>query len=267
MINLTGNYGHLGFITSVLSASLLSDWMVPRWLVVGLDAPPFLLFSLPCPTWLAFFLSLLLIAAGFAHFVFTLPPLFSSWQAQARLPLALTTFYRDRIQKLYIANPYGMFGAMQDYRWEVMVEGSYDGEHWRRYRFKWKSWDPSLPPVVVLPFGYWPRLEWHLWFLGVKSKTQYDTVMQIGINSKFVYLFQHIFTPHLISGDSSWLNPPAWYKRFLERLKAGDEHLLKLFAKNPFPKEPPTYLRTVLVDYKFAPPNSRQWWVATEVGT
>jgi len=171
-----------------LSASLLSDWMIPRWMVAAWDAPPFLLFSLPCPDWLSFIISLLLISIGAIHFIFTLPPLFFSWRGQQQLPLALNTFYKERVQPLQIANPYGMFGAMQNYRWEVMVEGSHDGDSWKRYGFQWKAWDPAIRPVVVLPLGYWPRLDWHLWLLGVRSKSQYDTVMQIGNKRADIYL-------------------------------------------------------------------------------
>ena len=62
------------------------------------------------------------------------------------------------------------------------------------------------------------------------------------------------------------MNPPSWYKKFLERLMAGDKQLLNMMGKNPFTNQPPTYLRTVLVDYKFAPPGSKYWWVEKEVG-
>jgi len=74
---------------------------------------------------------------------------------------------------------------------------------------------------------------------------QYDVVMNIG--------------------DAAWLQPPHWYKRLLEALLRGDKQVLKLLGYNPFPEDPPTFLRTVIVDYSFAPTNSSQWWIEKEI--
>ncbi len=87
-----------------------------------------------------------------------------------------------------LINAYGMFGALHDTRYELMVEGSSDGRHWARYGFHYKgqcfpaaqnltsdicshvcsvwaeAWNGLIRPPLIR-WGYWPRLDWHMWFL------------------------------------------------------------------------------------------------------
>ena len=47
--------------------------------------------------------------------------------------------------------------------------GSDDGENWEEYKFSYKvNNDPYEKPAVI-PI-YWPRLDWHLWFLPLRYR-------------------------------------------------------------------------------------------------
>ena len=47
---------------------------------------------------------------------------------------------------------------------------------------------------------------------------------------------------------------------------ADDEELLDLLAENPFPDDPPRFLRTPFASYRFAPPGGDDWWTAEPLG-
>jgi hypothetical protein len=59
--------------------------------------------------------------------------------------------------------------------------------------------------------------------------------------------------------DAQWL---PWFSRFLERLLENEPSVTALLERNPFPDNPPTYVRAELYDYTFAANDhaAGQWW-------
>jgi len=254
-INMAGNYGHLGLVTSVACFSLIPPSLLPALFSLFPPFPIPLSFPLSVPS-LPLPLSLSSIFDDYLHpyvgvalgvccllqFFLTLPPLFSLWKGHLVLPRVLIDFYKF-CEPYQIANPYGVFGSLQDYRWEVILEASLDGKEWKNYPFLYKPSSPSSSPPFLFP-GFWPRLDWMLWLVGVRGKSQYDAVMKIG--------------------NSQWIRPPAWYQSFLNKLMLGEASVMSLMGKNPF-DSPPVYLRTSLREYNFAPLGGRDWWTEKEI--
>jgi len=126
------------------------------------------------------------------------------------------------IAPLHISNTYGLFTHMTTSRPEIIIEGSYDGEEWLAYEFKYKPGilDRSLP--VVAP--HQPRLDWQMWFAALRGNYQ---------------------------------NAP-WILNLTTRLLEGSEPVLSLLETNPFPLRPPTFIRAILYDYKFTERDERR---------
>jgi hypothetical protein len=108
---------------------------------------------------------------------------------------------------------------------EIIVEGSADGETWLAYEFKWKAGDPLRRPGFVAP--HMPRLDWQMWFAALGN-------------------FQ---SAH-------------WFSQFAYRLLTGSPAVTGLLEHNPFPDEPPAFIRGVLYEYHFTEPGdpSGAWW-------
>ena len=125
------------------------------------------------------------------------------------------------VAPLHISNSYGLFTHMTTSRPEIIIEGSYDGEEWIAYEFKYKpgALDRSLP--IVAP--HQPRLDWQMWFAALAGNYQ---------------------------------NAP-WILNFSTRLLEGSEPVLSLLEKNPFHERPPAFIRATLYDYKFTKRDER----------
>lgn len=134
-------------------------------------------------------------------------------------------------QTLNLVNAYGLFAVMTRPRREILIEGSYDGKQWTLYEFRWKPGDPGRRPGWVQP--HQPRLDWQMWFAAL--------------------------APYQRS---------PWYLQLLTRLLEGSEPVRRLFSDPPFAGKPPTYLRSVLMEYRFAPPGSPGggWWERRVLG-
>ena len=122
--------------------------------------------------------------------------------------------------RLGITNFYGFFGVMNTVRHEIVVEGSRDGEHWLPYEFRYKPGDVHRCPSWSIP--YHPRLDWTMWFA---------------------------------ASESPYRNP--WFGDLLYRLLQGAPPVLALLADNPFPGEPPKWVRATLYQYRFTTPAER----------
>ncbi len=137
------------------------------------------------------------------------------------------------LQPFRLVNPYGLFANMTMSRPEIIVEGSDDGANWVPYRFKHKPGRLDAPPRRAAP--HQPRLDWQMWFAAL---TNYRMM--------------------------------PWFDRFLQKLLAGSPEVLALLDHNPFPNEPPRYLRAVLYEYGFTSWRERrrtgQWWSCRQVG-
>lgn len=120
-----------------------------------------------------------------------------------------------------IVNHYGLFSVMTTTRLEIVIEGSRDGRTWEPYKFKWKPCDVQRAPPWVAP--HQPRLDWQMWFAAL--------------------------------GD---YRANGWFIGFLIRLLQGSPPVLALLRHNPFPDGPPSHVRAVLYQYRFADRKARR---------
>jgi len=127
-------------------------------------------------------------------------------------------------------NTYGLFAVMTSTRPEILLEGSNDGLLWHPYQFRWKVHDPWKRPALVAPWQ--PRLDWQMWFAALGRIEQ---------------------------------NP--WLIQFLTHLLQGNPVPAQLLAENPFPDQPPKWIRARLYEYHFTDTGSgAAWWRREEKG-
>jgi lipase maturation factor 1 len=141
--------------------------------------------------------------------------------------LPLPTAPVEALEPFRIANRYGLFGIMTRGRYEIEFQGSDDGKTWVAYPFRYKPQDLHEPPGIYAP--YQPRFDWNLWFASLGSWRDYPIVPNTEI-----------------------------------RLLSNDSDVLNLFAKNPFPHEPPREVRAVIWQYWFTTMSEKRtqglWW-------
>ncbi|UOQ54194.1 lipase maturation factor family protein [Hymenobacter cellulosivorans] len=131
---------------------------------------------------------------------------------------------------LNLVNTYGAFGSVGQERLNVVFEGTLDevaGENavWKPYPYKGLPVALNQRPPQVAPYQL--RLDWQMWFAAMASPAEYP------------------WTLHLV-----------W------KLLHNDPGAVSLFAGNPFPNQPPRYIRAVRYRYMFAQPGNPQgqWW-------
>jgi hypothetical protein len=230
-IALTGNYCFFNLLTIALCLPLIDDLYWERKGVVGRDA-----------TWpaegksSATLLRALRVTAAMVALALLLPLngmlIISAFQPRVPWPKAIGAIY-DILEPFRIVNGYGLFRVMTKNRPEIIVEGSADGVEWRPYEFKWKPGETDRAPGWVAP--HQPRLDWQMWFAALSS-------------------YRH--------------NP--WFVQFVERLLRNEPVVTKLLARNPFPIEPPRYVRATLYQYHFTTISERRetgaWWKREKEG-
>jgi len=168
--------------------------------------------------------------AAIAVIVLTLPVnawlIFTAFNPDADWPRPLVAIY-GRLQSLRMVNGYGLFRVMTKDRDEIVIEGSADGIDWLPYEFRWKPGDVKRAPGWCAP--HQPRLDWQMWFAALGSYRE---------------------------------NP--WFGRLIVRLLEGSQDVSRLLAKNPFPHEPPRYIRAMFYRYRFTTLRERRetgaWW-------
>ena len=137
------------------------------------------------------------------------------------------------VQPFRVVNSYGLFANMTTSRPEIRVQGSNDGETWSDYEFKYKPGDLSRMPRWAQP--HQPRLDWQMWFAALGTYQQ---------------------------------NP--WFISFAERLLQGSPAVLRLLDHNPFPEEPPRFVRAELYEYSFTDFSTKggdgTWWESEYLG-
>lgn len=138
------------------------------------------------------------------------------------------------VEPFHVAYPHGIFAVMTTKRYEIIIEGSEDGEIWKEYQFYFKPGDCSKRPKRVAP--YQPRLDWQAWFLP--------------------------FQPF----EFEW-----WFQRFLLKLLQGSKPVQSLLQHNPFPEQPPKFVRALIYDYEFTTCKEKKetgnWWKRTLLGS
>jgi hypothetical protein len=158
------------------------------------------------------------------------------WVTFTRQPLPV--FNEPVVRALvqwHIVNNYHVFPVITTERPEIIVEGSHDGVDWQAYGFKYKPGDPGQRPGLVMP--HQPRLDWQTWFAALSPPFTRTSYFMTG---------------------------------FLQRLLEGSPDVLALLEHNPFPAQPPQYVRARLERYRFASPAEHaatgQWWVRQPLG-
>ena len=131
------------------------------------------------------------------------------------------------VQPFHISHPHQLFSMMTTKRYEIIIEGSYDGITWKEYLFYHKASEISKRPTRISPIQ--PRLDWQAWFLPFSS-------------------FQHQY----------------WFHSFISKLLLGTPVVTKLLRYNPFAEKPPVFIRVLMYDYEFTTFKERKetgnWW-------
>jgi hypothetical protein len=133
----------------------------------------------------------------------------------------------DAVQPFRSLNNYGLFAVMTHPRPELIFEGSNDDRTWLPYEFPHKPGELGRRPDFIAPFQ--PRLDWQLWFAALDSPE----------NNR-------------------------WVINLCEHLLHGTPEVLALLNKNPFPANPPRYIRVIRYEYHFTDASERaqsgHWW-------
>ncbi len=139
-------------------------------------------------------------------------------------------------EPLDLVNTYGAFGSVGRERLNVVFQGTDaavadDRAVWKDYPYAALPVAVNRRPRQIAP--YQPRLDWQMWFAAMSTAREYP------------------WTLHLV-----------W------KLLHNDPDALSLLGPNPFPDQPPRYIRAVLFQYKFARPGNPEgnWWQRDELG-
>jgi hypothetical protein len=173
--------------------------------------------------------------AAIAVLIITLPLnamlMFSAFKPEASVPQPLVAAH-GLVEPFRIVNSYGLFRVMTKSRPEIVIEGSTDGIDWVPYEFRWKAGNVQEAPRRVAP--HQPRLDWQMWFAALGSYRQ-----------------------------------NRWFLGLAERLFENSPDVVALLERNPFPENPPRYIRGILYDYQFTTPAERRetgaWWKRREL--
>ena len=241
---LTANYTFLNYLVLLLGVLLLDDRFLLRWLPPWVLRPidESLLVEAPgrestatdvAPSKAVKHLQAikLAIASVILSWIFYATTLRMLWIPFGRLPLPTSPVIA--LEPFRIANRYGLFAVMTRGRYEIEFQGSNDGQTWTAYPFRYKPQDPARAPGIYAP--YQPRFEWNLWFASLGGWR----------DNMFV-----------VSAE--------------ERLLAGNQDVLSLFAGNPFAESAPKFVRAVIRQYWFTSLEEKRrtgmWWRREELG-
>jgi len=119
----------------------------------------------------------------------------------------------------HLVNTYGAFGSVTRERFEIVIEGTRDEQigpdtRWREYEFRAKPGDVRRRPPQIAPYHL--RLDWMMWFAAI--------------------------SPSFGRG---------WFRPFVDKLLEGDGPTLRLLRHDPFPGDPPRWVRARLFRYRF----------------
>ena len=140
--------------------------------------------------------------------------------------------------RFHFVGTYGAFGGITRHRYEIVVEGTdetaiTESTKWLEYEFKGKPGETRRMPAQIAPYHL--RLDWLMWFAAMGSYHRYP-----------------------------------WFVHLVAKLLEGDKPVLSLLKKNPFPEQPPRYVRALLYQYRLSPPEVKrktgQWWIREKLG-
>jgi hypothetical protein len=131
---------------------------------------------------------------------------------------------------LELVNTYGAFGSVGEERLNVVFEGTIDenpndSAKWKPYIYKGLPVLPDKAAPQIAPYQL--HLDWQMWFASMGTPSDYP-----------------------------------WTLNLVWKLLHNDSNAISLFAANPFPEQPPRFIRAVLYRYSFAKPGNPQslWW-------
>ena len=136
-----------------------------------------------------------------------------------------------------LVNTYGAFGSVTKERTEVIVQGTLSDNpnsqkaEWLEYEFNCKPGRLNRRPCLISPYHY--RLDWLMWFAAFQNYQQ---------------------------------NP--WLVHLAAKFLMNDTEVLALIAENPFPEQPPKYIRMQHYLYSYAQNGNREgnWWTRKLIG-
>lgn len=208
---LTGNFSYLNYLTVVFCLILLDN----QYLEPFLSEPPILE-----PSGLLW--QMIMTCLGVVMLGIQVATLwFFFFRSRLFVPLITA------IQPFHIAYRHGIFAVMTTKRYEIVVEGSDDGNEWKEYHFYYKPTDLAWRPRRIAP--YQPRIDWQMWFLPFE-----------------------------------YFDYRGWFQKFLVKLLQNSPSVLKLIRQNPFPNKPPRYIRALQYDYEYTSYEEKSktghWW-------
>ncbi|MCC5843589.1 MAG: lipase maturation factor family protein [Verrucomicrobia bacterium] len=224
----SGHHGWMPWLVILLSLLLIDDRTWRQWLPEGRGpaaSVPLVAKPLSLPG-LALLLIWIPLTAGltFGHKAEVFWP---PWRQAG-----------EGLAHLRAGNRYAMYGRVQPRRFEVEIQGSLDGEHWREYLFKVKPGHPQR--LSMFPDVHTHRLD-----------------------QQFHQVALHHANPR------AWEAHP-WLGRLAGGLLENDPVVTGLLDVNPFPDQPPRYLRLVTYQVRFADPVTRRergiWWMRSVRG-
>jgi len=248
LIMATGNFTYFNLLTILLCIPLLDDrqwpgfmrrWFRPREMATSEDEPTWVGSS---QRWsglglrLAIGIPILLLSLNVCQRQLQYE---AKWTTGPILPgTKALNGLSQATQPFYLSSGYGLFRVMTTKRPEIIIEGSMDGQSWEAYEFRWKPDDRlnRMPPLVA---PHQPRMDWQMWFAALGYQYQRSPRTQ-------------------------------WFENLMVHIIRGQPEVLQLFAHNPFPDEPPFYLRAKIYHYNFTTPaekrESGNWWKREELG-
>ncbi len=228
---MTGNYCFFNLLTIALCLLLIDDVTANR--IKGRATAASQELGSPDAKLITYRLS---IYGAIVAIAVTLPInawlIFSALKPSAAWPRPLGFLY-EHVEPFRIVNGYGLFRVMTKDRREIVIEGSADGIDWLPYEFKWKPGDVKRAPGWCAP--HQPRVDWQMWFAALGAAQQ---------------------------------NP--WFGGLVVRLLQGSPDVSRLLAHNPFPDQPPRYIRASFYRYRFTTAEERRqtgaWWKRQQLG-
>jgi len=220
LIIATSNHNFVNLLTILLCLLLLDDRIINKIIPEGLHQRIIDRIKRPRPAYQ-------FISVIFALIIFT-TSLATGYRMLSGRPLPDQLYETTRLVRFYgLGHTYHIFPTMQIERHELEVQGSFDGNKWVTYDFKYKPGPLDRPPAFIVP--HQPRLDWMIWFV----PAQHEENM-------------------------------IWMDRFMRRLWEGSPEVLGLLRNNPFPDRPPRHLRVMVYRYHFTTPDERKqtgnWW-------
>ncbi len=126
----------------------------------------------------------------------------------------------------HLVHAYGLFSVMTKQRWEIVLEGSNEGVHWKEYLLPYQPPPRHRAPAWIAPMQ--PRLDWQMWFVPLEPTF------------------------------------PTYLDALLCQILSNQKATLSLFATNPFPTHPPSWMKVVAYRYEMTSLREKKetglWW-------